>query len=49
MVRGHWDIVDILQEHGASCDVKQQAVEKLWSLHNEKDLRQMLAQVEPGK
>lgn len=49
MVRGHWDIVGILQEHGASCDVKQYAVEKLWSLHNKKDLHPMLVQVKSGK
>ena len=45
MVRGHWEIVRLLQNHGASCDAEQQAVQKLWDLHNEKDLRQTLAQV----
>lgn len=45
MVRGHWDIVRILLEHGAACDTEQQAVQKLWKLHHEEDLRQVLAQV----
>lgn len=45
MVRGHWEIVRLLQNHGASCDTEQCVVQKLWDLHNEKDLRQTLAQV----
>lgn len=44
LVRGHGDIVRILQDHGAACDTTQHTVQKLWRLHNEKDLRQTLAQ-----
>ena len=45
MVRGHWDIVRILQEHGAGCDIEQHAVEKLWKLYHTDDLHQQLVQV----
>lgn len=48
MARGHWDIVRILQDHGAACDMGQHTVQKLWRLHNEKDLCQTLAQAALG-
>lgn len=44
MVRGHWDIVRMLQDQGAACDTEQYTVEKLWLLHNKEDLHQCLAQ-----
>ena len=38
MVRGHWEVAKLLVEHGATCDVEQQAVKQLWAVFQKEDL-----------